>query len=107
MVGAAIIVLMLWPTSSGVRDILGTVGSTIGDSGNVIHDEGVSTPYAEQQAQEAQAQAEAHLKQVNPASAVETVKDAAWGTAAGLIFLLAASMVGARISSSSMTSAST
>ena len=50
---------------------------------NVAQDEGVSTQIAEQQAQDAQAQAEAQLEQVDPASAFETVKDAAWNTLAG------------------------
>lgn len=94
MVGAAIIVLVLWLTGSGVSAILGTVGSNIGDIVNVAQDEGVSTQNAEQQAQDAQAQAEAQLEQVDPSTAFETVRDAAWGTLAGLIFPLGASAAG-------------
>lgn len=94
MVGAAIIALVLWLTGTGVSAVLGTVGSNIGDIINVAQDEGVSTESAQQQTEDAQQQAEEQVEQIDPQAAFDTVRDAAWGTLAGLIVPLAAAAAG-------------
>lgn len=94
MVGAAIITLLLWLTGSGVSALIGTLGSNIGDIVNVVQDEGTTASDAQQQADEAQQDAEAQLAQVDPNEAFDKVKDAAWGTLAGLVAPLAAAGAG-------------
>jgi heme A synthase len=90
MVGAAILALVLWLTGNGVGAVIGTLGSNIGDLVNVAQDQGASTQQAEQTQQQAQEQ----INQVDPNQAFKTVRDAAWGTLAGLIIPLAAAALG-------------
>lgn len=90
MVGAAILALILWLTGSGVSALIGTLGSNIGDIVNVAQDQGASA----QQAQDAQQQAQEQLEQVDPNQAFNTVRDAAWGTLAGIVIPLVASALG-------------
>lgn len=90
MVGAAIIALVLWLTGSGVSGILGTLGSNIGDITSVVQEETGSADAAQQEAEQAQEQVAEQVAQVNPESAFETVRDAAWGTLAGLVLPLIA-----------------
>jgi hypothetical protein len=87
MVGAAILVLVLWLTGSGVGAVIGTLGSSIGDIVNIAQDQGTSTQDTQQQAQE-------QLQQVDPNQAFDTVRNAAWGTLAGLLIPLAAAGLG-------------
>jgi len=94
MVGAAIIALVLWLTGSGVSAIIGTLGSNIGDIVNVVQQEGTTTQEAQQQADDAQAQAQEQVEQIDPNQAFNTVKDAAWGTLAGLVAPLVAAGAG-------------
>lgn len=90
MVGAAILALILWLTGSGVSALIGTLGSNIGDIVNVAQDQGASA----RQAQDAQQQAQEQLEQVDPNQAFNTVRDAAWGTLAGIVIPLVASALG-------------
>jgi hypothetical protein len=94
MVGAAILALLLWLTGSGVSALVGTLGSNIGDIVNVAQDEGTTTQDAQQQAADAQAQAQEQVGQIDPNQAFNTVKDAAWGTLAGLVVPLVAAGAG-------------
>lgn len=94
MVGAAIIALVLWLTGSGVSAIIGTLGSNIGDIVNVVQDEGTTAQDAQQQADDAQAQVQEQVEQIDPNQAFNTVKDAAWGTLAGLVAPLVAAGAG-------------
>lgn len=94
MVGAAVITLVLWLTGSGVSAIVGTLGSNIGDIVNVVQDEGTSTQEAEQQVDDAQATAQEQVEQIDPNQAFDTVKNAAWGTLAGLVVPLVAAGLG-------------
>lgn len=87
MVGAAILVIILWLTGSGVSAIVGTIGSNIGDITTLVEQQAGST-------EQAQADAEAQAASVDPNQAFNTVKDAAWGTLAGLILPLAAAGAG-------------
>lgn len=89
MVGAAVIAIILWLTGSGVSAVLGTLGSNIGDIVGVAQEETT--------AQEAQAEAEAQLEQIDPNQAFDTARDAAWGTLAGLIVPLAAAGIGGTV----------
>jgi len=79
MVGAAILVIVLWLTGSGVSNILGSIGSNIGDITNVVQNQGVSTQDAQQ---------------VDPQQAFNTIKDSAWGTLLGLVIPLIAAAMG-------------
>jgi len=87
MVGAAIIALVLWLTGTGVSNILGTLGSNIGDITNAAQDQGTTTTDVQQQAEDA-------VAAVDVDSAFDTVKNGAWGTLAGLVFPLIASALG-------------
>lgn len=93
MVGAAVLLLVLYLTGSGVGNLFGTVGSNIGDIANLVQEQAdqqdVSTQDAQQQAEQAANQARA-----NADKAFDAAKDAAWGTLAGLIIALAAATVG-------------
>jgi hypothetical protein len=90
MVGAAILVLVLWLTGSGVSGILGTLGSNIGDITSLVQEETGSADAAQQEAEQAQEDIQQQVASVDPASAFETVRDAAWGTLAGLVLPLIA-----------------
>jgi hypothetical protein len=94
MVGAAVITLVLWMTGTGVSALIGTLGSNIGDIVNVAQDEGVTTTDAQQQAEQAQQEVEEQLDQVDANQAFDTVRDAAWGTLAGLVVPLVAAGAG-------------
>lgn len=94
MVGAAILVIILWLTGSGVSAIVGTIGSNIGDITTVVQEETGSTEQAAQEAEEVQADVEEQVDQIDPASAFDTAKDAAWGTLAGLVLPLVAAGAG-------------
>ena len=94
MVGAAMLALVLWLTGSGVSSLVGTLGSNVGDIAKVVQDQGTSTQEAQQQAQDAQQQAQEAVEKVDPNEAFKTVRDAAWGTLAGLVVPLAAAAVG-------------
>jgi hypothetical protein len=83
MVGAAIIVIVLWLTGTGVSSIIGTLGSNIGDITNLAKTSGTSTQDIQQQAQ-----------QVDTKQVFDTVKNSAWGTLAGLILPLIAAGIG-------------
>ncbi len=94
MVGAAIITLVLWLTGSGVSGILGTLGGNIGDITSVVQEETGGAEGAQQEAEQAQAEAEEQVAQVDPNQAFGTVRDAAWGTLAGLVLPLVAAGAG-------------
>ncbi len=87
MVGAAIIALVLWLTGTGVSNILGTLGSNIGDITNAAQNQGTTTTDVQQQAEDAAAAVDVN-------SAFDTVRDAAWGTLAGLVLPLIAAALG-------------
>ena len=87
MVGAAIIALVLWLTGTGVSNILGTLGSNIGDITNAAQSQGTSATDVQQQVQDQAAS-------VDVDSAFDTVKNGAWGTLAGLVLPLIASALG-------------
>ncbi len=94
MVGAAILVIILWLTGSGVSAIVGTIGSNIGDITTVVQEETGGADAAQQEAEQAQADLEEQVADVDPQSAFDTVQNAAWGTLAGLILPLVASGAG-------------
>ncbi|MBA2248503.1 MAG: hypothetical protein H0W23_10265 [Chloroflexia bacterium] len=83
MVGAAILVIVLWLTGSGVSAILGTIGSNVGDITSLVQQQARSTQEVEQQAQQVDAQ-----------QAFDTVRDGAWWTLLGMILPLVASGLG-------------
>jgi len=87
MVGAAILVLLLWLAGTGIGAILGTLGGNIGDIANVVQDQGTTT-------NQAQAEAQQQLEQVDPAAAFDNVSEGAWGTLAGLVIPLVAAGLG-------------
>jgi len=87
MVGVTILALLLWLTGTGVANVVGAIGSNVGDIANVAQSQGQSTQQAQQQAQQA-------TQQIDPNQAFETVRDSAWGTLAGLVLPLIAAAVG-------------
>ncbi|MBA3275648.1 MAG: hypothetical protein H0T72_07630 [Chloroflexia bacterium] len=94
MVGAAILVIILWLTGSGVSAIVGTIGSNVGDITTLVQEEVGSTDQAQQEAEQVQADVEEQVSQVDPQAAFDTVQDAAWGTLAGMILPLVAAGAG-------------
>ena len=83
MVGAAILVIVLWLTGTGVGNILGSISSNIGDITNLAKSQGTSVQQAQQQAQ-----------QIDPQKVFNSVKDSAWWTLAGIIIPLIAAALG-------------
>jgi hypothetical protein len=101
MVGATALALILYLTTTGLGNLLGTVGNNLGDIANVVQDqaqaEGVtSTDQAQDQAQDAQAQAQQAADQATDAltARYDDAKKGAWGTLVGLLLALAAATVG-------------
>jgi len=83
MVGAALLVIVLWLTGTGVSNILGSISSNIGDITNLAKSQGGSVQQAQQQAQ-----------QVDPQKVFTSVKDSAWWTLLGIIIPLVAAAIG-------------
>ncbi len=94
MVGAAILVIILWLTGSGVSAIVGTIGSNLGDITSLVTEEAGGTDQAAQEAESVQADAEAQVAEIDPNAAFDTVKNGAWGTLAGLVLPLVAAGAG-------------
>ena len=103
LVGATALALILWLTTTGISNLLGTVGNNLGDIANVIQDqaqaEGVTPTEAENQAQNAQAEAEATSEraQASLRENYDSVQKSAWGTFFGLVLALGAATVGGMI----------
>lgn len=91
MVGFAILAIVLWLTGSGVSAVVGTLGSNIGELTSIAQSEGTTTEEAQA---EAEAQVDETLEDVDPASAFDTARDAAWGTLAGIVVPLGAAALG-------------
>lgn len=93
MVGATALTLILYLTTSGLGNLLGTVGSNISGIANVVQDQvqanDTNTTQVQNQAQSAADQA-VSVAQQN----YNTAKDAAWGTFVGLLLALAAATIG-------------
>ena len=77
MVGVTALALILWLTSTGLGNLLGTVGNNIGDIAAIVQDQGAQ-PDAEQ----------------TLASAYDEAEKGAWGTLIGLLLALGASALG-------------
>ena len=60
----------------------------------MVQEETGSAEGAQQEAEQAQADLEEQVAEIEPASAFDTVRDAAWGTLAGLVLPLVASGAG-------------
>ena len=83
IVGAGILVLVLWLAGSGVGAVVGLLGNNVSDIANIVQDSGVSSADVQQQANQADAP-----------DSFDTVRDSAWGTLAGLVLPLAAAATG-------------
>lgn len=77
MVGVTALALILWLTGSGLGNLLGTVGSNLGDIANIVQDQG-SQQDAQQALNDSYGEAER----------------GAWGTLIGLLLALGASAFG-------------
>lgn len=99
-VGAVVLILVLYLTSTGLGNLFGTVGNNLGDIANLVQqqasDQGVTSQDAQQQAQQA-----AQTARANADQAFNTVRDASWGTLAGLILALAAATIGGLVGANS------
>lgn len=93
MVGAAALTLLLYLTGSGVGNLVGGLGSNIGDIARLgteqVQSGQVNTTNAQNQAQDAAQQARDAARK-----SYDTAKKSAWGTLAGLVLALAASGAG-------------
>jgi hypothetical protein len=90
MVGAVMLVLVLYMTGSGLGNLFGAIGSNVGDIANVVQDQADLSPgTAQDQADEAAEAARSSLDE-----AFDTVRDGAWGTLIGLVLALGAAAVG-------------
>lgn len=100
MVGAAVLLLVLYLTGAGVGNLFGAVGSNIGDIANLVQnqadEQGVTAQDAQQQADQAAQQARA-----NADKAFDAAKDAAWGTLGGLLLALGAATAGGLVGANS------
>lgn len=86
MVGFAAIALILFLTGAGLGNLFGTVGANLGDITTAV----LGTTGAEQAVDEAQAQ----VAETDPRATFDEVRDAAWGTFAGLALALGAAALG-------------
>ena len=84
MVGAGVLVLVLWLAGSGVSGLIGSLGTGVEDIISLAEDQGVSVD---------QAQAEQAV-QVDPNQAFDTVQEGSWWTLLGLVLPLAAAGAG-------------
>lgn len=101
MVGATALALILVLTTTGVGNLLGTIGNNIGSIANVAQDQaqanGVTmTQDVQAQGQQVQGQAQTAVASVKTAAQenYDSAKKGAWGTLAGLLLALGASAVG-------------
>lgn len=100
MVGAAALTLILWLAGTGLGNVLGTVGTNIGDIANVAQEqaqqEGVTTDDAQAQADEAQGAVDEAATEAEQAvrSSFDEVRNGAWGTLIGLLLALGAATLG-------------
>jgi len=101
LVGATVLALVLYLTTTGLSNLLGTVGNNIGDIANVVQDQaqasGVTTTQdAQNQAQEAQAQAQQAADQATAAlqARYDDAEKGAWGTLIGILLALGAATLG-------------
>lgn len=83
LVGAGVIVILVWLTASGFGGLLGVVGGNLGDIARVIENSGVS----QNEAQDA-------ANQVDVNALFNAAKDSAWWTLVGLLLMLVAGILG-------------
>lgn len=86
IVGAGILVIVLWLTGSGVGAVVGLLGNNVSDIANVVEDAGVTTTDVQEQADQA-----------DVPDSFDTLRDSAWGTFAGLVLPLAAAAAGGAV----------
>lgn len=84
LVGLSAIALVLWLTTTGVTNLLGSLGQNIGDIAQVGANQ-IDPGTAQNAANQAQTQA---------VEAYDEVRNSAWGTLAGLLLALGASALG-------------
>jgi len=92
IVGAAMLVLVLYLTGTGLGNLFGTVGSNIRDISDVVQ---------RQTGQQGLSATDIQNAKTSADQAFHTVKDAAWGTLAGLVLALVAAAVGGLVGSNS------
>ena len=89
MVGAGVLVLILWLAGSGVSGLVGSLGTGIEDIINLAEEQGVSVDQAQAEVEQA--------AQVDPNQAFDTVQEGSWWTLLGLVLPLAAAGVGGAV----------
>ena len=93
MVGATALAFILYLTSTGLGNLLGTVGTNIGEIANLAQDFNQSGVVEPAQAQDAAQDAVAAVD-ISAEDAFDTAKDSAWGTLIGILLALGAATVG-------------
>lgn len=93
VVGATALTLILYLTTSGLGNLLGTVGNNIGSIANVVQDQTQATDTSTTQVQN-QAQSTANQVVSIAQQNYDTAKNAAWGTFIGIVLALAAAAIG-------------
>jgi len=101
LVGATVLALVLYLTTTGLSNLLGTVGNNIGEIANVVQDQAqasgvTSTQDAQNQAQDAQAEAQQAADQAAAAlqGRYDDAEKGAWGTLIGILLALGAATLG-------------
>lgn len=100
LVGATVMLLVLYMIGAGLGNLFGTVGSNVGDLANVAQDQAATTEVSQQDAEQVAEDVTDDATAV-AGDAFDTAKDAAWGTFAGLVLVHAASAVGGLVGSNS------
>ncbi|MDQ3043754.1 MAG: hypothetical protein M3R06_01195 [Chloroflexota bacterium] len=93
MVGATALALILYLTSTGLGNLLGTVGTNIGEIANLAQEATQSGTVDPAQAQDAAQDAVADVN-ISAQDAFDTTQDSAWGTLLGIVLALGAATVG-------------
>lgn len=101
MVGATALALILYLTTTGVSNLLGTIGNNVGAIANVVQNQaqanGVTTTQdVQNQTQQVQGQAQNAVDQAKSVTQqnYDKAKKGAWGTLVGLLLALGASALG-------------
>lgn len=98
MVGAAALALILYLTTTGVANLVGTIGANLGDIANVVQDQaqsqGVTVDDATSQQTQGQVQDATNQVQSIAKDNYDSAKKGAWGTLIALLLALGASALG-------------
>lgn len=100
IVGATMMLLVLYMVGAGVGNLFGAVAGNVGDIANLAQDQAIEADVTQEEVDEAAQQAEEEAAAMAD-DAFETAEGAAWGTFIGILLAHVASVIGGVIGSNS------